>query len=354
MTASPGSASGGPSQPPPDDRDGVLVCGPNWLGDSVMAMPALHEFAQRNPAADITMLVKPGLSELWRMHSAVASVIELHDWPAGVLSATVRVGGIKFDRAYVLPHSFRASLVPFLAGVPDRVGLPGHSRDWMLTTVIASGEKAAKGHQMLEYAVLMGLSEGGDLTGPQLNIPADVMAQCRDSFANQFGDQGDRCIVGVVPGAARGPSKRWPAQRFAEVARRLAADSKCAIAAFGQADDRETCAAVLPDSPACTANFAGETNLQQFAGMLSLCDVVVTNDSGGMHLASAVGTKVVAVFGLTDPVKTGPIGTGHRTIKAVSDGASRDVPRESAEALRALESIAPEAVYDAVVETLGK
>jgi heptosyltransferase-2 len=158
--------------------------------------------------------------------------------------------------------------------------------------------------------------------------------------------------IGFLPGAARGPAKRWPSGHFAELGLRLAGDRACSVVLFGTAAEAEACDDIAAAVGTRATNLAGRSTLQEWAALLAECDVVVTNDSGGMHIAAAVGTPVVAVYGMTDPAVTGPLGS-RCTVLQEGGERSRDIARDSQEAIERLASIKPERVYDAVVEYLG-
>ena len=160
--------------------------------------------------------------------------------------------------------------------------------------------------------------------------------------------------MGLLPGAARGPSKQWPPDHFIAVGRQLAARPGCRIVVFGARDEASLCRAVAEGIGPAAITLGGETTLSELAALLGLCRVVVANDSGGMHLAAAAGARVVAVYGLTDPAKTGPIGHGHRIVCAEGRPRSRDIRRNSREAKDALASIRPDRVLEAVMELLER
>ena len=240
-------------------------------------------------------------------------------------------------------------MLPFLGGVPRRIGVAAHWRRLLLTDVRPGRRSDDPSHQFHEYYRLLDMEIPEETVTPRIVPPdlaqgeAELLLPCEDG----------RPWVGVLPGAARGNSKRWPAERFAEVAMQLIKEFNVRIALFGTAAEQSACdhiAGALGDG-AC--NLAGKTSLVVLAAALGRCRVAVSNDSGGMHLATALGVPVVAVFGLTDPDLTGPLGTSHRVICGVPPGKrTRDVPRESAEAEVALRSITPVQVLAGVRDIL--
>ncbi|TFH13967.1 MAG: lipopolysaccharide heptosyltransferase II [Lentisphaerales bacterium] len=339
---------------PVDSCRSLLISGVNWLGDSVMSATSIQALKRSRPDLAVTVLVKSGLIPLWQMHPDVESVIELRETLPGALMTASKLRSRKFDSSLVFPHSFRSALIPFLAGIPERIGLSGHHRDWMLTSVVRIDERTRRRHQAFEYLDMAGMNAVERLEPPRFVVPDDIAAGCRERLAVSLKDRAGAPIVGIVPGAAYGPSKRWPADRFSEVGQRLLARDSCAIIVLGGGRDKPVCAETAAGIGPTAADFSGTTTIQEFAGMLSMCSVVVANDSGGMHLAAAMGAKVVALFGITDPEITGPIGEGHRVITGEAVERGRELPRDSERAARAMNSIVPEKVFEAVHDLLHK
>lgn len=327
----------------------VLV--PNWLGDGIMAMPALQALCRRDGVAGLTVLAKPGVLALWRMHPDVGTCWELGPGARGTVTAARRLRGERTRTVYVLPNSFRAALIPWLAGVPERVGVRGHRPAALMRPCLCLPRAYRDRHQSEEYRFLLGVDDGAAAEElPRLRVPPDVVGRIRER--TRFGD-GDR-VVGVLPGAARGTAKRWPVERFAAVAGDLARRIPARILALGSAAEVDSCEAVVSAAGPAAINLAGRTNLAELAAALARCDVVICNDSGGMHLAAAMGVPVVAVFGITDPQKTGPLGLGHRIVGAEGVRQARDIPRRSAEAQRVLATIRVERVIEAAASVLAE
>ena len=328
----------------------VLVCGVNWLGDSIMAMPALQEFKRRHPLSSITMLTRDRLTPLWEMHPAVARSIGYTASVTGTLKAARAVRAGHFRCAYIFANSFRSGLIPLLAGVPERSGVRGHRPDWLLSRVIPPGATSGHEHQLWEYFRIMELGEE-DLVpeNPHLSIPPAAMDEAR----RRVGPVDRLAVIGLVPGAARGPSKQWPEEHFAAAGRRLAETTGARLLVFGTREEAALCARVTAGIGPAATDLSGSTSLGGLAALLACCRVVIANDSGGMHLAAAVGSRVVAIFGRTDPVKTGPIGSGHRVMALSGVRRSRDIERDSREACEALRAITPDAVCEAAAALLA-
>ena len=331
-------------------EDSVLVHAPNWLGDSVMCMPALQAFKREYPDYRLSLLARRELAPLWQMHAAVDEIIELAPGTRGTIDAARRVSRRGFPAVFVFPNSFRSAMIPCLARVPVRIGYKGHARRWMLTQVVELPEPLRCKHQAWEYLYELGLAaDTPELETPRLAVSDTMMTQCRERLSAVASAAG---WVGLIPGAAHGGSKRWPPGHFSDVGRRLIRALKCRILVFGTTGEARLCSQVAGAIGSGALNLAGVTSLREFAGLLRLCRAVVANDSGGMHLAAAAGAPVVAVFGLTDPAKTGPLGSGHRVIAPAAGAGSRDIKPSSPAAERLLWDINPESVAAAALEVI--
>lgn len=348
MHASPESASG---ERQTRAMPATLIVGVNWLGDSIMTMPAIQAWRRAHPSARLVMLVKPKLKALWTMHPAVDEVWALPPGARALADMVRMARAEKFTEAFVLPHSFRSALVPFLARVPRRIGQTGHGRDWMLTEVAPPRPGAEREHQCFEYAGLLGVERTNEAPRMRLTPELTVYAQALLGTNRQSPDRPLPGWIAVMPGAAYGPAKRWPAERFAAAARLLKDRLQCNIVAIGSAEERALCAIVTRETGPGSLNLAGETTLPELAAVLTQCRLALTNDSGGMHLAAAMGIPVVAVFGITDPVRTGPLGPAARVIQSGANR-SRDIRRDSPEARESLLRIAPEQVAETAMELL--
>lgn len=318
----------------------ILICGLNWIGDSLMAFPALQALRRRLPDARLAALVKPPLAPLWAMHPAGLEVLTYTATSRGTFAHGRALRAAGFTACYVLPNSFRSAWLPFLAHIPERIGrATGPLRDWLLTRAVPPPPGPPR-HQQFEYFDLLAPEAAGHPEPPRLALPPDA-----EAAADALLDGLPAPRVALLPGAARGPAKRWPAAHFIEAGRRLAADG-AGIAVFGAAGERPLCAEVAAGIGSAARDLAGRTPLPVWAAALARCNAVICNDSGGMHLAAAVGAPLVAVYGRTDPARTGPLG-GRATILQDSAVRARDIARDSAEAQNALAAIAPARVYEA-------
>ncbi|MEI7436180.1 MAG: lipopolysaccharide heptosyltransferase II [bacterium] len=321
----------------------TLVIGLNWLGDALMALPALHALRRRTC---FDVLTKPGVAPVYAMSGLPDQVVLLQSGLMGVWRAAraVRAGG--YEQVYVMPRSFRAALIARLAGIPRRFGLPGHARDGLLTDVVRPLSDPTHTHQQYEYLALMGAADK-DAGHAAVRLPIADGAR-RAALAQLAAGNSNGPWVFLFPGAARGASKQWPKERFIEVGRRLI-QAGGRVIVCGTGLEIDTCQWVVAMIGPSAVNLAGKTSLTDLAALLSCATVVVANDSGGMHLAAAVGAPVVAIFGLTDPAITGPLGMGHRVLQAPGVMSGRDVPRRSEAAARALAAVSATSVSEAAL-----
>lgn len=291
----------------------ILVRATNWIGDAVMSLPALRAIRGRFPGAQISVLARPWVAALYEGERAIDSIIPLEGAPG------VRDSGAKwrlarrlrrehFDLAVLFPNSFESAALVRLAGVKRIVGYARDGRGFLLNDAIAPPPKAAAPrHERYYYLEL--LRRAGLIDAipdvPDIRLDGTEEAQLRGE--QLFGRSGvPTPVIGVSPGAAYGAAKRWLPERFGEAAARLAAEIGGSVAVFGARAERALCDDVA--RAANGRNFAGETTLREFIDMTAACRVFLTNDSGAMHIASALGVPSVTVFGPTDERATGPLG----------------------------------------------
>ena len=326
----------------------ILVCGVNWLGDAVMSMPALQALRDHHAHADLTLLTKPGLAPLWAMSPIPNRVLSLP--PAGgSLKPTIQaLRDLKFEVSYVMPHSFRSAIPPFLAHVPRRIGFPGHfPRDLLLTEIRPAAAGPGRAHQVFEYFDLFFPGETRrTFAPPRLIAPTPAIDKMREILSAL-----PRPWISVIPGAARGTSKQWPAERYAETAAALVAQTGGSVMALGTKSEYAACQQVAAAAAPNGLNLAGATTMEELVAVLALSVAVLCNDSGGMHLAAALGTPLVALYGITNPAQTGPLGDSIRILQH-SDRRTRDVPRRSPEAQQALRAIPVAEAVQSVLDLL--
>jgi heptosyltransferase II len=310
----------------PSSISRVCVRATNWLGDAVMSLPAIRAIRQVFPHAYVAVVARPWVADLYARESSIDRVIP---YPAGLGLGGKRafaalLGRERFDAAILLQNAFDAALLTWLAGIPERVGYNRDARGWLLTRVIQVPEPGdIPRHERFYYLEL--LRRAGMIERfPQTDaIRLDGIEPAQEAGRAHFARLGVAgSVIGISPGAAYGNAKRWLPERFAAVAQALvqAEPPDCVtVGLFGSAGERSLCETVaesLRGSGIAVRNLAGETTLREFIDLAAACRLFLTNDSGAMHVASALGVPTVAVFGATDDTTTGPTGPLARVVRA--------------------------------------
>lgn len=292
----------------------IVVRPPNWLGDAVLALPAIAAIRRRYPGAHLTIAAAPAVAAVFREQTAVHPdrVIDL---PAQSRAAIAALEGGGFDLGILFPNSFRSAWQLRRAGVRERWGYPTAGRRWLLTRR-SSRDKATKGLHQSDYyrSLVRGLDiDCGDdrpeikPTGPSMERATALLTERRVPP--------DVRLAGFAPGAAYGQAKQWPPDRMAATIAALVRDHDTACLVLGAAHDKTASRAIeswlrahAPETMARVVDLVGRTSLGALVGLMARCRVFVSNDSGAMHLAAAIGRPVVAIFGPTDERVTRPLG----------------------------------------------
>jgi len=293
----------------------LVILSPNWLGDAVMALPAIADVRRAAPHASIAIAARAAIAPLFQLVPDVDGTIVLAKPPAlhdvaRWRSVGAELSHLGFDAALLLPNSMHAALLVSRAGIPERWGYATAWRGPLLTRAIPRSRGL---HQVESYQGLvraLGFTSGP--SEPRVCVPQEA----RDVASRLLADagwNGRAPLVALAPGAAYGGAKRWPPHYFGELASALAADDVSSVM-VGSAADAATAADVTRAGAAAAGrlhNLVGRTDLSALAGVLTLCRTLVTNDSGAMHLAAAAGVSVTALFGPTDDTATRPLGEAH-------------------------------------------
>ncbi|MGH8363482.1 MAG: lipopolysaccharide heptosyltransferase II [Gammaproteobacteria bacterium] len=287
----------------------ILIVGPAWIGDMVMAQSLCITLKQRFPDCEIDVLApawsKPLLARMPEAHAA-------HSMPLGHgefgFGARRRLGHLLrgcYDWAIVTPRSWKSSLVPFIANIPRRTGYRGEWRYGLINDMRRLDKKILT--QTVQRYVTLGLEHDTPL--PPADIPKPhlrVDPQNQQALLQKFALNRDAPIVALMPGAEYGPSKRWPVDRYGELARRVLAAGK-QVWVFGSVREQSLGEEIIRVAGNRVVNLCGSTRLEDVIDLMSLAETAVTNDSGLMHIAAAVGIKVVAIYGSSSPDYTPPL-----------------------------------------------
>lgn len=319
--------------------DRYVIHSPNWLGDAVMFLPAWWLWRRANADAEVTIVAKRRVEALWRLVPDIGGIVVPDGGDDGGRAAIGALRRIRPFKAIAVPASFRSAWLLWRGGASTIRGTAGQFRfPFIGDGVRLDGLESA--HQSLEYARIMGVE------GSPLPSPAEAVDLSRLPGARLSGVEAG-CLA-ILPGAARGGSKRWPPEFFAKTAQMALDDGMFrSVAVCGTPGEAAECAEVASRIGGRAVNLCGRTSLPELAAVLARSGAVISNDSGGMHLASAMGAPVVAVFGITDPAKTGPLGNA-AVVAAEGVRRSRSIPRESEVAEKALRSVSPERVFAAL------
>jgi lipopolysaccharide heptosyltransferase II len=326
----------------------ILIRSSNWLGDAVMSVPAVRAIKAGRPDAQIIIAAPSKIAPMWKLVPEVNEIVPL---PNRSLLATVRSmrRQPRFDVAILFPNSLRTALEIWLSGIPRRVGYRGHFRSWLLNQIIWERETPAtiehQANRYLRVARELGANvhdnwrdalSGGPHTSDATEIVPPANARVK---------------MALSPGAEYGPAKRWLPERFAEVAAAVSAKLSVQWILFGTPTDTtvgETIARALGDS---CVNRIGQTTLEQLIDELRKCRLLLTNDTGTMHLASLLGVPTVAIFGSTDPRLTGPLGDRHIIVRHQVE-CSPCFLRKCPIDFRCMKAVGVDEVTDAVLSVL--
>lgn len=289
----------------------ILVKMPNWMGDVVMALPVCEYLKAAYPDARIAALIKAPLGELLRDNPYVDEVIEYahRRGPKRLLDTVRTIRRVRqryYHAALLLPNSLSSALWMALAGIPLRVGTRGQWRRWLLTHPVAPRPEGT--HQSNHYVEIAARLAEAPRPGPPRAAVGREDAAWAERFLAEHGLNSSTPIIGLNPGAAYGPAKRWLPERFAELGRRLRDTYGAQVFVFGAREDAPVTGPIVEQIGAGAHDLAGRTSIGGLAALMARCRVVITNDTGPMHLAGAVGAKVVAIFGSTSPGRTAPSG----------------------------------------------
>ncbi len=318
----------------------ILVRGPNWLGDAVMCEPALRGLRRLFPDAQIALLVKPAVADLFAGHPALTRVLtyDTKGRHAGLLGKWALAGQLRrqhFDLAVLFQNAFEAAFLTFLAGVPRRYGYATDGRSLLLSDPVAAPDRRTLVHQVRYYwDLLKPLGIMGDPSAPELVVfPEEEQAIARRF--TQGGLTPTDVIVGINPGSTYGQAKRWLPERFAEVTERLCRTIResrgqhVSVVIFGAKGEERLGQEIAARLSSRTLVLSGATTIRELMAAVKRCAVLLTNDTGPMHIASAFQVPVVAIFGPTDWRTTSPFGSAHTIVRQPVDCAPcllRDCP----------------------------
>ncbi|TWJ19284.1 lipopolysaccharide heptosyltransferase II [Geobacter argillaceus] len=290
----------------------ILIRAVNWLGDAVMTTPAIGTVREFFPTARITLLATPLVAELFTPHPWVDELLVYdrngrHRGIGGRLRLAAELNARAFDLAIILPNSFDSALVPWLAGIPRRLGLRSDGRGMLLNYGMPKSLQSTTGHQSEAYRAILAHFGITASAKPQLLATTSAEDGAIAELLRSGNINPDDVVVGINPGATYGSAKRWYPERFAAVADDLAGRWGAKIVITGGPDETGIAADIAATMTSPCLNLAGRTKVRELMAVIKRCTFFVTNDSGPMHIAAAFGVPLVAIFGSTDHTTTYPL-----------------------------------------------
>jgi len=352
----------------------LLVRGTNWVGDSVMSLPALDQIREGFPAAHITLMVLPWVSGVYEECEAVDEVLlydrqERHRGVWGKIKLIHQLRARQFEAAILFQNAFEAALLTALARIPLRFGYRRDGRGWLLSHALAIDPRLKNLHQSYYYLDLVerilgrdrtiesfSLSEGPLRQEPLPDPSLQISPRRKEAAHKILREEGISCkkpIVGVNPGASFGSAKRWPEERYAALLDQLAHEQETDIVIFGSGAEINIAKAIAMGMSHPPVILSGQTTLSGLIALISCCDLFITNDSGPMHLAAALQIPMLAIFGPTDEIATGPMSVKAMVIKKKVE-CSPCLLRECPIDHRCMTRISVEEVYRHAVQQLQK
>jgi len=296
------------SAPPFAEPTAVLVRTPNWLGDLMMSTAFLAALVERFPAVPVDLVVRAGFADLPLPHRGRVHAFDRRTTSAGAFGRALRGRG--YSHCFVLPPSFSSAWMAWRSGIPHRIGYAGQGRSWLLRPAMGHRRPARSEHLVREYLRLLEPWAPDAVERHRPTLPVDA-AWADAHRPPALADVPPGYVV-LAPGAEYGPAKQWPVEHYAAAAAALEADGRRIVVA-GLPADRPLGERIARAAPG-TLNLCGETALPGLVALLARAALLVSNDSGAMHIAAALGLPQVALFGSTNPVWTGPANPAARVL----------------------------------------
>lgn len=340
----------------------IVVRGANWIGDSVMSVPALRALRQLFPDDEIALHTRSWAEGIFRDADFIDRILTYERPESSLKEVMGQARALKnerFDLAIIFPNSFASALTARFAGIPRRFGFSKEGRRLVLTDPVPIPEWKSTRHEAYYYLELVRAVENGILgtdssaryeTATDLPVSDVRQADTRD-FLTRKGVDLSRPIVALGPGSTNSMAKRWPYERFATVADLLHKEKAANIILLGGPDDVEVAAKISAMSSASLLDLTAKTSLGDAADILSVCDLMISNDMGLAHLAPAVGTATLVIFGPTNPVTTRPFSELAQVLR-VEVECSPCMLRECPIDHRCMERVTVEQVFSAAVSKL--
>jgi len=336
----------------------ILIIAPNWIGDAVMSQPFLAALQLNYPKAQIDVLATPWVAPIYRACEQIHEVIEApleHKKLQWSLRKKIAqsLKTQSYHACFVLPNSFKSALIPWLSNIPFRLGYRGEARFGLINFALPNPSKMQRPPMVERYLDLIDLLDHENPQdseypqAPQLKLSSKIIHATRDKLEHANINQDSLYVF--CPGAEYGVTKRWPAESFAELAKKvLAQNAQAQIILLGSQNDHHLGQMIAGQDSGRIHNWCGQTSLEEAMAIISLCNSVVSNDSGLMHIAAALQKPQIAIFGSSDPQHTPPLSVKAKIIwlnLPCSPCHHRECPLGH---LKCLTEISPEQVFNSL------
>lgn len=313
----------------PSSFANIVIRVPNWLGDAVMCLPALQDIRDHYPLAKVTVLARPIVADLLAGQPVVDQILVFdhqgkHKGLSGLVNLIVMIRERQFDLAVLFQNAFQAAFIAACAGIPCRVGYSRDGRGWLLSRSLDPKEARAK-HQIHYYQQLAEKVTQHTYSerAPKLVMSQQEQEDCEKRFS-LFSHSTGKYFIGMNPGSVYGSAKRWLPERFAKLGDELVqaltrefpgiSEVQCMV--FGGKGEERLARQISEMMRQPPLVLTGKTNIRELMALLGRCLILVTNDTGPMHIAQALGVPVTAIFGPTDPGATSPYGKSHGVVRS--------------------------------------
>jgi heptosyltransferase-2 len=338
----------------------ILIRATNWIGDAVMALPALRAARAKFPEAHITVVARPYVADIYKDQNVCDDLIAYESkgrhrgWRGRELLAK-ELRARQFDTALLLQNAFGAAWLAWRAGIPQRIGYARDGRSLLLTKAIPVPKRGEiPAHEKFYYLELLRRAGWIDALRDDAHIQLHVPDGARQRASLALAEAGTRpnaLRIAVGAGASYGSAKCWPAERFATALNQILSQTDADVILFGTSAEASVSSAIASDLRRPPIDLTGRTPIAELPALLSQCQLFLGNDSGAMHVAAAVGLPVVAVFGSTDPEGTAPV-TPRSSIVQQKPYCSPCFLRRCPTDHRCMTAVQPEMVASALRERL--
>ena len=335
----------------------LLIRSTNWIGDAVMTTPAVRAIRKNFPDARISILTKPWVAPVFSDSPYVDNLLIYdeagkHKGMVGKMRLAKDLKQYGFDAAILLQNAFEAALITFFAGIPCRIGYNTDVRGFLLTHSVSCTPQIKKMHQTGYYlGILQGIGLETDGLGLDLVVNKKYQKRATEILEKHGISRADR-LVGINPSATFGPAKQWFPERYADLSDKIHEVFGADILLFGGPEDKELGRRIAQMMQHPLVDLCGKTKLEEAMALINMCNLFITNDSGLMHVAAALDIPLIAIFGSTNPVTTGPKGLNSRVVRIPVECSPCLKPECPKGHLKCMNEIDVDMVFDVVKEIL--